>query len=204
VQCAAQIQQTLAETPIIVGDGSICVRIGLHTGTPIVYPDDVSGRTDLSGTDVDKAARVESIARGGQVLISEQTHMLTDRIAVRDWGFWDLKGLGGERIFEVLYPGNIRKPPRGVCASSRSALPHRSSAASGKFQNLWKSSSTIGWLRSPASTEIGKTRLADFAARRVSVTSLTGLLRRIGWDGRFQGRSRLQTNCGPGDQAVWV
>jgi class 3 adenylate cyclase len=91
LQCAAQIQQTLAETPISVGDGSINVRIGLHTGTPIVYRDDVSGRTDLTGTDVDKAARVESIARGGQVLISEQTRVLTDCMAVHDWGFWELQ-----------------------------------------------------------------------------------------------------------------
>jgi class 3 adenylate cyclase len=64
---------------------------GLHSGTPIVYRDDVSGRTDLTGTDVDKAARVESIARGGQVLISEQTRVLTDCMAVHDWEFWELQ-----------------------------------------------------------------------------------------------------------------
>jgi Adenylate and Guanylate cyclase catalytic domain len=108
-----RFRQTLAETPIIVGGGSISVRIGLHTGTPIVYRDNVSRRTDLSGTDVDKAARVESIARGGQVLISEQTRVLTDRMTVHDWGFWELKGLGGQRIFEVLYPGKHPEIPAG-------------------------------------------------------------------------------------------
>src|SRR5271155_1567414 len=36
VLCAGRTQQTLAVTPIMVGDGSIKVRIGLHTGTPTV------------------------------------------------------------------------------------------------------------------------------------------------------------------------
>jgi adenylate cyclase len=54
VQCAGRIQQTLSETPINVGGGSISVRIGLHTGTTIVYRNPVLGRTDLSGTDVDR------------------------------------------------------------------------------------------------------------------------------------------------------
>jgi adenylate cyclase len=98
VQCAGRIQQILAETPIIVGDGPIKVRVGLHTGTPKVYRDDISGRTDLSGTDVDEAARVESIARGGQILISERTRAFAGAMPVHDWGVWELKGLGGHRI----------------------------------------------------------------------------------------------------------
>jgi len=168
VRCAVHIQQTLADTPIIVGDESIVVRIGLHTGIPIVYRDDVSGRTDLSGTDVDKAARVESIARGGQVLISEQTHALANSTAVHDWGYWELKGLGSQRIFEALYPGKQPEVPAGRV----------------RLEPLRFATSFIGRERQIAElTEllrrhrlvivigiggIGKTRLADSTARRVS------------------------------------
>jgi predicted ATPase/class 3 adenylate cyclase len=174
VQCAAQIQQTLAETPISVGDGVINVRIGLHTGTPIVYQDAVPGRTDLSGTDVDKAARVESIARGGQVLISEQTNVLTDRIAVHDWGFWELKGLGPQRIFEVLYPGKHPETPVGrmrrepLRFATSFVGREREVAALIELLKRHRLVTAIGM------GGIGKTRLADFAARRVSDTFADG------------------------------
>jgi predicted ATPase/class 3 adenylate cyclase len=175
VQCAAQIQQTFAETPIITGDGSINVRIGIHTGTPIVYRDDVSGRTDLSGTDVDKAARIESIARGGQVLISEQTRVLIDRMAVHDWGLWELKGLGGQRIWEVLYPGKHPEIPAG-----RMRLKPLRFATSfiGREREVAELTNTLKHYRLVTVTGIGgigKTRLADFAVRRVSDTHADGV-----------------------------
>jgi predicted ATPase/class 3 adenylate cyclase len=174
VQCAAQIQQTLAERPIIVGDGSISVRIGLHTGKPIVFRDDISGKTDLSGTDVDKAARVENIARARQVLISEQTHVLADRVAVHDWGLWELKGLGGQRIFEVLYPGKHPEIPAG-----RVRLGPLRFATSfiGREQEITELTEVLKRHRLVTVTGlggIGKTRLADFAAHRVSDTFADG------------------------------
>ena len=62
---AAQAQQALAKhawerEPILV-------RIGIHTGQPLV-----TGRL-YAGLDVHRAARVMSAGRGGQVLVSEQT-----------------------------------------------------------------------------------------------------------------------------------
>jgi class 3 adenylate cyclase len=168
VQCASRIQQAFAEAPIIVGDGPINVRIGLHTGLPRVYRDEVSGRIDLYGADVDKAARVESIARGGQVLISEQTRALADDLVVHDWGLWELKGLGSQRIFELLYPGKRAEEPAGHM----------------RLEPLRFATSFVGRERTGADLiellkgrrlvtvsgmgGIGKTRLADFAARRVS------------------------------------
>jgi class 3 adenylate cyclase len=174
VECATQIQQTLAETPIIVGDASISVRIGLHTGTPIVYRDDVSGRTDLSGTDVDKAARVESIARGGQVLISEQTRVLTDRRAVHDWGFWELKGLAGQRIFEILYPGKHPEIPAGRMRLEPLRFATSFIGREREVAELVEALKHHRLVTVAGMGGIGKTRLADFAARRVSDTFADG------------------------------
>jgi predicted ATPase/class 3 adenylate cyclase len=112
VSSAIAIQEGLRANPIQAGKDSLKVRIGLHTGTPKVYRDEGSQRIDLSGTDVDKAARVESLARGGQVLISEETEVLS-RPEVHDWGRWELKGLGRRRIFEVLWPGKTPERPAG-------------------------------------------------------------------------------------------
>ena len=89
VDCAIDIQQQLAAAAIPAGGRPLEVRSGLHTGAPHVYRDPGSGRIDLSGTDVDKAARIEGLARGGQVLISEETHVLAKPPA-HDWGPWEL------------------------------------------------------------------------------------------------------------------
>ena len=199
VQCAADIQQALAGTPIIVGEGSITVRIGLHTGTPIGYRDDVSGRTDLSGADVDKAARIESSARGGQVLISEQTRVLTGHIPVHDWGSWELKGLGSQRIFEVLYPGKHPEIPAG-----RMHLEPLRFATSfvGREQEVAELIEALRLHRLVTITGmggIGKTRLADFAARRLSDTFADGafFIELVG-TAICRKRRRLGTNCGFG------
>jgi predicted ATPase/class 3 adenylate cyclase len=113
VECSQEIQERLAQNPIRVGTAFLEVRIGLHIGTPIVYRDPVSALIDLSGTDVDKAARVEALARGGQILISEETRTLARPRALHDWGAWELKGLGRHRVFEVLWPGKNPERPAG-------------------------------------------------------------------------------------------
>lgn len=111
VTCAIETQQRLIASPVEAGPHPLRVRIGLHTGTPIVFRDKVSDLIDLSGASVDKAARVESLARGGQVLISEQTKALAEPGQWHDWGLWELKGLGPHRIFEALWPGKVPERP---------------------------------------------------------------------------------------------
>jgi hypothetical protein len=156
------------------GNGSIGVRVGLHTGTPIVYRDDASGRSDLSGTDVDKAARIESIARRGQVLISEQTRALANTAAVHDWGVWELKGLGGQHIFEALYSGKRPEVPaghmrRGPLRFATSFIGREREVA--EMVDLLKGHRLVTVVGMGG---IGKTRLADFAARRVSDAFVDG------------------------------
>ncbi|KAL0489977.1 adenylate cyclase [Acrasis kona] len=49
------------------------VRIGIHVGDAEKVVDPTTRRPDYFGTSVNKAARVESIAKGGQVLVSTRT-----------------------------------------------------------------------------------------------------------------------------------
>jgi class 3 adenylate cyclase len=49
------------------------VRIGMHTGTPEVVFDEVAKGYDYYGPDVNMAARIESKALGGQILVSDAT-----------------------------------------------------------------------------------------------------------------------------------
>ncbi|MBI4279633.1 MAG: adenylate/guanylate cyclase domain-containing protein [Armatimonadetes bacterium] len=125
VVCVCEIQQRLTTSPVPAGQSALQVRIGLHTGTPIVYRDPVSGLVDLSGTDVDKAARVQPLAGGGQVLISEETRVLAKPQMVHDWGPWDLKGLGRHRIFEVLLARQGAGATVGSPVADCRALSHK-------------------------------------------------------------------------------
>jgi len=168
VRCGSDIQQALAGSPIIVAGQPLAVRIGAHTGTPIVYRDKVSGRTDLSGTDVDKAARVEGIARGGQVLISEQTRILARGAATHDWGIWELKGLGGQRVYEVLYPGRQAEMPAGRMAVEALRFGTSFVGRVREVEALVEAVKRDRMVTLTGMGGIGKTRLADAAARRLS------------------------------------
>jgi predicted ATPase/class 3 adenylate cyclase len=112
VECAIQVQERLASSPVKIDAESLKVRIGIHTGIPRVDPDP-AGRFDLEGRDVNKAARIESLARSGQVLISEETNTIVKPQASHDWGRWEMKGLGPQRVFEVLLQGRSPQMPAG-------------------------------------------------------------------------------------------
>jgi class 3 adenylate cyclase len=81
------------------------VRIGIHTGEPVVR-----GQSYL-GLDVHRAARISAAAHGGQVLLSQTTcalltDSLPDGVTTADLGEHRLKGLGRpERIFQLVAPG---------------------------------------------------------------------------------------------------
>jgi predicted ATPase/class 3 adenylate cyclase/predicted enzyme related to lactoylglutathione lyase len=167
VDCAVDIQQRLAAAPILADGTPLEVRIGLHTGSPRVYRDPVSALIDLSGTDVDKAARIEALARGGQILISEETHVLVKPQA-HDWGLWELKGLGRHRVFEALWPGKAPGRPSG--RASLEPVRFLTSFV-GRESELSTAMSVVAerrlvTLRGPGG--IGKTRLAEEIAARVA------------------------------------
>ena len=75
--------------------GPISVRIGLHTGTPLVTDE------GYVGGDVHRAARIAAVGHGGQVLVSSSTAQLVE-LELSDLGEHRLKDLSApERIYQL-------------------------------------------------------------------------------------------------------
>ena len=90
VAAAGEAQRSLESGPIRV-------RIGIHTGEPLLT------ESGYVGLDVHRAARIAAAAHGGQVLISEMTRDLLDSaLELRDLGEHRLKDLTSpERIYQL-------------------------------------------------------------------------------------------------------
>jgi class 3 adenylate cyclase len=88
VEAARAISEGLASGPIRV-------RMGLHTGTPLVTDE------GYVGADVHRAARIAASGHGGQVLVSASTAGLVD-LELRDLGEHRFKDLAApERVFQL-------------------------------------------------------------------------------------------------------
>ena len=130
IGCALEIQRSLEATPIATPQGNLAVRIGIHTGEPVVYENEVVKRTDLTGNDVDMAARIEALADGGQILLSQVTAALVAESCkesgyrLHSHGLYTLKGIGEREVFEVLWGSREpRKPAPAVETGSQPAPP---------------------------------------------------------------------------------
>jgi predicted ATPase/class 3 adenylate cyclase len=78
-----------------LASGPINVRVGLHTGTPLLADE------GYVGTDVHRAARIAAAGHGGQVLVAASTAVLVDAELV-DLGEHRLKDLAApERIYQL-------------------------------------------------------------------------------------------------------
>jgi predicted ATPase/class 3 adenylate cyclase len=96
-------------------DGSIRVRMGLHTGEPTATAD------GYVGLDMHRAARVAAAAHGAQVLLSQTTRDLLpetlDGLTFRDLGDHRLKDLTGPQRLHQLCIGGLGAdfpPPRSL------------------------------------------------------------------------------------------
>jgi predicted ATPase/class 3 adenylate cyclase len=86
-----------------LADGPITVRIGVHTGTPLLTDE------GYVGEDVHRAARIAASGHGGQVLVSTSTAALVDSDVLHDLGEHRLKDLSApERIYQL---GREEFPP---------------------------------------------------------------------------------------------
>ncbi len=150
VQAAAAITDALSTGPIHV-------RIGLHTGTPLLTEE------GYVGADVHFAARVAGTGHGGQVILSQATAELVE-LHVVDLGEHRLKDIeGAVSIFQL---GDGGFPPLKTISNTN--LPHPASSFVGRDAELEEVLSRIEQgarlvtLTGPGGT--GKTRLALEAA----------------------------------------
>ena len=113
---AEQAQAALAS-------GLVRVRIGVHTGTPLLTEE------GYVGADVHRAARIAAAGSGGQVLLSRAARELVE-VEVRDLGEHRLKDLSApERIFQLgigefpplktLYQTNLPVQPTPLIGRER-------------------------------------------------------------------------------------
>ena len=94
---AAEAIAAAVESQRALETGPIRVRMGIHTGEPLVTDE------GYVGIDVHRAARIAACAHGGQVVVSETTRRLLDAgLPLRDLGEHRLKDLtGAERLFQL-------------------------------------------------------------------------------------------------------
>ena len=137
-----------------LADGPIRVRIGIHTGEPLVTPE------GYVGLDVHRAARIAAAAHGGQIVLSRTTRDLleSDR-RLRDLGVHRLKDLiEAERLFQL---GHGEFPP--LRTLDQTNLPIAASPLLGRERELEElvdrlESRRLVTITGPGGT--GKTRLA--------------------------------------------
>ena len=143
-------------------DGPIRVRVGIHTGTPLV------GEEGYVGHDVHRAARIAAAGHGGQVLVSASTASLVDTELI-SLGEHRFKDLGApERVFQL---GNSTFPSLKSLYGTNLPVPSttflgRESEAREAVALLERKDGRLVSLTGPGGT--GKTRLMLEAAARVA------------------------------------
>jgi predicted ATPase/class 3 adenylate cyclase len=138
-----------------LGDGPIRIRIGVHTGTPLLTDE------GYVGVDVHRAARIAAAGHGGQVLVSASTAPLVELDPLRDLGEHRLKDLSApERIYQF---GGGEFPP--LKSLHQTNLPVPATAFLGREREVAELAGRLGGdgvrlvtLTGPGGS--GKTRLA--------------------------------------------
>ena len=166
---AADAVAAAAEARHELEAGPIRVRMGIHTGEPIVTDE------GYVGVDVHRAARIAAAAHGGQIVLSETTRRLLDSdTATRDLGEHRLKDLTGPERLHQLGDGDF-PPLRTLDATN---LPVASSPLVGREHELDELVALLserhaaphdhrsGWHRKDSSRAPGRSRTDRHAARR--------------------------------------
>ena len=128
VRAVADAQQAIAAHPW-PERGRIRVRMGLHTGTPVLVGE------SYVGIDINRAARISAAANGGQVLVSASAKdaiqgELPDGLTLRDLGRHRLKDVGVEHLWQLDVEG---LETRFGSLRSLEAHPSNVPAASGQL-----------------------------------------------------------------------
>ena len=152
-----------ADAQAALDGGPIRVRMGIHTGEPVLTEE------GYVGIDVHRAARIAAAGHGGQVLLSKATYDLVPGAALRDLGEHRLKDLSApERLFQL---GDGEYPR--LTTLHQTNLPVPATPFLGRTQEL---EAVVALLRrddvrlltltGPGGT--GKTRLAQQAAAQIA------------------------------------
>jgi predicted ATPase/class 3 adenylate cyclase len=142
-----------------LGSRRLRVRMGIHTGTPVL------AQEGYVGADVHRAARIAACGHGGQVLVSAATAALVGTEDLHDLGEHRLKDLSApERIYQI---GNAEFPPLKSLHQTNLPLPStpflgRDMELADLLGLLSRDNVHLLTLTGPGGT--GKTRLAAQAA----------------------------------------
>jgi len=147
LEAAAEVRDALAP-------GRVRVRIGLHTGEPLLTSE------GYVGIDVHRAARIAAVGHGGQILVSQSTRDLVGGDGLQDLGAHRLKDLTApERIYQL---GDEEFPP--LKSLSRSNLPVAAMPLIGRTHELAELQALLGdgtrLVTITGAGGSGKTRLA--------------------------------------------
>ena len=161
---AAGAAAAAAEAKAGLEHGPIGVRMGIHTGEPLVR------HSKYVGLDVHVAARIMSTAHGGQIVLSERARAsLDDLFAVRELGWYRLKDVAEPLSLYQLGGGEFPS----LRALAHTDLPRQPTPFLGRDREL------AGVLGALARDDVrmltltgpggsGKTRLAVAAAERLA------------------------------------
>jgi predicted ATPase/class 3 adenylate cyclase len=161
VEAARDAQRRLAEAEWPEGE-PVRVRMGLHTGKPLV----VSPR--YVGADVHMAARAMAAAHGGQILLTQFTADGAEEVyPLRDLGVYRLRGFDAPtRLFQLELEGlQSAFPPPRTLRHGVSHLPRRLDEFVGRVEERQELARLILDATTPLLTltgpgGVGKTRLA--------------------------------------------
>jgi predicted ATPase/class 3 adenylate cyclase len=174
VVCALDAQLSLLGVDWPEGVGALRVRMALHTG--ILQSED----GDYHGPVINRTARLEGIAHGGQVLVSDATRALvedslSEGVSMLDLGSHMLRGMErSERVFQLKAVGLSEDfPPLLTSVGGGIGLPKYATSFVGRKSEkkaigdvVLDGESRLVTLLGPGG--IGKTRLAVETARGFS------------------------------------
>jgi len=106
IQAAAKLQREIRSRNKQSPEDPIDVGIGLTCGTPIMTD------ADLIGHSVNLSQRLSSLAKGGQILVTERVRSsatLQKGLHYLSLGERELKGLGRQQIYEVAWMAEVSR-----------------------------------------------------------------------------------------------